>query len=74
MGLDLIEVVCIIESLLLAWVAILRLCKQFYVGRLVVSITWVGIWFCIVESFASCMGCNPLILSSRLASSLGFAD
>jgi hypothetical protein len=43
MGLDLIEVVCIIESLLLAWVAILCLCKQFYVGRLVVSITWVGI-------------------------------
>jgi hypothetical protein len=43
----------------------------------VVSITLVGIWlkwFCIVESFASCMGCNPLILSSLLASSLVFAD
>jgi hypothetical protein len=43
----------------------------------VVSITWVGIWltwFCIVESFASCMGCKTLILSSSLASSLVFAD
>jgi hypothetical protein len=47
MDLDLIEVVCIIESLLVAWVAILPLfqvlCKQFDVGRLVESITWVGI-------------------------------